>query len=181
MSDKRLLFCFYDTRSEIRGVIGIEQPTIELLGIALGQQEGLGGFSLLIYIRKVHARVKSVVTATGEEEPAVVGTPIVKTFSPFAVYFVHCPCFPVFEIQQPEVSLWMPDGEITVVSLSIHQEAAVIRQSWPCDALTCLVCTDEGIYFRADLSCRLIETDAAETVFLLVIIGGVNLSAAVVK
>ena len=40
---------FDRTRGKVRSVVGVEQPTIKLLGVALGQHKGFGGSSVFVH------------------------------------------------------------------------------------------------------------------------------------
>ena len=111
---------------EIGGIEGIEQLAIVLLGIALWQEEGLGGLTIGIQRREIDTGVKAIVPTTGKEKPSTVGCPVMQALGTWAVHFCHTPFLTCLNIQEPQVGLRMPDGEITIVYLGIHDVAAVV-------------------------------------------------------
>ena len=76
-------------RGKIGGIEGIEQLTIVLLGIALGQHEGFSGMTVAVEHGEVNAAIEAIVTTTVKEEPATVGAPVVQTLGLVAVDFIH--------------------------------------------------------------------------------------------
>lgn len=80
------------TGGKIGGVIGIEQPAIVFLRIALWQEERFGGKSVFIYRREIDTGVEPVVATTGEEKPSAVGRPVVQALRTRTVHFVQGAC-----------------------------------------------------------------------------------------
>ncbi len=121
--------------------------------ILLGQHERLGAAALVVDMGQVETRVEPVVAAAGEEEPAAVRAPVVKTLCTRTVHLVHCSAFACLHVEQRKAGLRMPDGEVAVVSLGVHDLTAVVGRAWPADALARQTGGDQSDNLRAELAC----------------------------
>ena len=164
------------TGDEVGRVVGIEQLTIILLGIALGQEERFGDTAIGGDVGEVETREEAIVTTTGEEKPAAVAAPGMKTLCLLTVDLVEGMRLTGLHVVQPEVCLGVPHGEIAVVCLREQNITTVVGGTRPRGALACQSGTDKGINLLTQAPCLGIEGYAAKTVALLIVVRGVALT-----
>ena len=118
---------FYRPRREVGCVVGVEQLLIKLLWVTLRQHERFGGLPVFTHHREVDSAIETVVTPARKKEPPAVAAPIMLTVRTITVHLIHRSCLTSLQVQQPEVGLGMPDREIAIVNLCVHQITTVVR------------------------------------------------------
>ena len=167
--------CRYWSGSEIRRIEGVQRTAVITPRILLRQQEGLGGLPVISDRREIDSGIETVTPAAGKKEPAAIATPVVQSLCLSAVHLIHAARFSRLQVQQPQVGLRMPYGEIAVIRLGVHQVAPVVGRPRPRHALICRSGIDQCIYLCSKSARRSIKTHTSKTVLLLVRIGGKDL------
>ena len=116
-------------RDELRDVIGLHETQV-IVGIGLGQQEGLRHLSLRIDIGKEGAGVESIQAATAEHDPTTVAAPRVVALHVIAVDRSQGNRYFRSQVSQIEVGILVPDGEVAIARERIKQPTAIRRDPW---------------------------------------------------
>ena len=127
---------------------------------------------------EIDARIESVAASAGEEEPPAARTARRKTLCPLAVHLVQRSALACLHVEQPEVGLGMPDGEIAPLGHDEKDMAAVGRGSRPGDGRDAVgACPDERVDSSGIVARSLVEGHAAEAVAFFLIVSGIDLPA----
>ena len=118
--------CFHRAGGEVGCVEGIHRLGVVFLGVSLWQQEWFGGVAVVVDGGEIHFGVEAVAPSAGEEEPVAVGCPAVQALRLLAVGLFQGMGLPGRQIIEPQVALGMPDGEIAVVGLCVHDVFPVV-------------------------------------------------------
>ncbi len=114
---------------EIWRVKGEETVAIETAWIALRQHEGLGDTALDIDMTEIGSCEEAVVTTGTEHKPARVGAPVVERLRIVRVSLSHGAALARSEVKQIEVSLVVPDAELSVVGECVAKETTVVGRT----------------------------------------------------
>ena len=159
------------TGCEVGHVVGVNQSVVVFPRIFLRQKEGLADIAVLVHAGQVKTSVETIAPATAEDKPARVAAPVVKTLRIVAVHFMELAPCAVFQVEQAEVGLAVPDREVAVVGQGEHQVAAVIRRTGEGNALAQGGSVYQGIDLLAEGAVGGIEVDGAKVVAYFLVLG----------
>ena len=159
------------TGREVGHVVGVNQPVVVFPGVFLRQEEGLADIAVLVHAGQVKTGVEAIAPATAEDKPARVAAPVVETLRIVAVHFMELAPCAVFQVEQAEVGLAVPDGEVAVVGQGEHQVAAVIRRTGEGNALAQGGSVYQGIYLLTEGAIGWVEVNGAQVVAYFLVLG----------
>ena len=159
------------TGREVGHVVGVNQPVVVFPRVFLRQEEGLADVAVLVHAGQVETGIKAVAPAAAEDEPARVAAPVVEALRIVAVHFMKLAPCAVFQVEQAEVGLAVPDREVAVVGQGEHQVAAVVGRAGEGNALAQGGGVYQGIDPLAEGAVGGIEVDGAQVVAYLLVFG----------
>ena len=138
--------------------------------MALWQQKGFRKAPLLVDTCQVETAVKPIVPATGKDYPVGIDVPVVIAVGPFTIDFLQLTHFSRLKIEQPLITLLMPDREIAIVHQRKEDVLPVVTGTRPCETLTHSHSIENGIHLLAITPRLGVEGYLAEVILLVLIV-----------
>ena len=154
------------TLHQLRNVERAERQVV-VVGRGLGKQEGFARLPIGREIGDIGSGIKSVFPTAAEDEPTAVAAPRVVALHVRTIHGLHRLVMARAQIQQIEIGIPVPDGEVAIGRRSEHQLFAIGRDAGETGTQSLLLRMEKRIDLRAKGALLRIEGDTKQVLAYL--------------